>query len=100
MRATLKMEARMEPLADSANVIGEIPGREKPEEVVVLGGHVDSWDVGQGAQDDGSGVMASLAAVLLIKQLGLQPRFASPSGRTRRTDSRAAMGIATGSGKT
>lgn len=62
--------------ADSANVIGEIPSSEKPEEVVVLGGHIDSWDVGQGAQDDGSGIMASLAAVALIQKLGLHPRRA------------------------
>jgi Zn-dependent M28 family amino/carboxypeptidase len=51
--------------------MGEIPGREHPEEVVVLGGHVDSWDVGRGAQDDGSGIIASLQAVALIKKLGL-----------------------------
>lgn len=73
-RVHLEMQAHMEPDADSANVIGEIPGSEKPEEVVVLGGHLDSWDVGQGAQDDGSGVMASLEAVALIKKLGLKPR--------------------------
>jgi len=54
--------------------MGEIPGREHPEEIVVLGGHVDSWDVGRGAQDDGSGIIASLQAVALIKKLGLQPR--------------------------
>ncbi len=70
----LFMEAHMEPDADSANVIGEIRGREKPEEVVVMGGHLDSWDVGQGAQDDGSGCIASLQAVALIKKLGLRPR--------------------------
>jgi Zn-dependent M28 family amino/carboxypeptidase len=52
----------------------EIPGRERPEEIVVLGGHLDSWDVGQGAQDDGSGIMAALQAVALIRKLGLQPR--------------------------
>lgn len=68
------MEARMAEDATSANVIGEIPGREKPEEVVVIGGHLDSWDVGQGAQDDGSGIMAALEAAALIKKLGLQPR--------------------------
>jgi len=73
-RVHLEMQAHMEPEADSANVIGEIPGSEKPDEVVVLGGHLDSWDVGQGAQDDGSGVMASLEAVALIKKLGLRPR--------------------------
>ncbi len=54
--------------------MGEIRGREKPQEIVVLGGHIDSWDVGQGANDDGSGIMAALEAVALIKKLGLQPR--------------------------
>ncbi len=73
-RVHLEMQAHMDPDADSANVIGEIPGSEKPEEIVVLGGHIDSWDVGQGAQDDGSGIMASLEAVALIKKLGLKPR--------------------------
>src|SRR5271170_113339 len=73
-RVHLEMQAHMEPDADSANVIGEMPGAEKPEEIVVLGGHLDSWDVGQGAQDDGSGVMASLEAIALIKKLGLRPR--------------------------
>jgi Zn-dependent M28 family amino/carboxypeptidase len=70
----LSMDARTLPDADSANVIGEIPGRERPEQVVVIGGHIDSWDVGAGAQDDGSGIIASLQAVALIKKLGLQPR--------------------------
>jgi Zn-dependent M28 family amino/carboxypeptidase len=70
----LYMEAHMEPDADSANVFGEIPGREKPEEIVVMGGHIDSWDVGAGAQDDGSGIIASLEAAAIIKKLGLQPR--------------------------
>ena len=74
IRVRLKMEAHMEPEADSADVMGEIPGRERPEEVVVLGGHIDSWDIGQGAQDDGSGIMASLEAVALMKQLNLHPR--------------------------
>jgi carboxypeptidase Q len=70
----LEMEARTLPDADSANVIGEIPGREKPEEIVVIGGHLDSWDVGAGAQDDGSGCITALEAAYLIKKLGLQPR--------------------------
>ncbi len=74
IRVTLEMAAHMEPDADSNDVMGEIPGREHPEEVVVLGGHLDSWDVGRGAQDDGSGIMASLQAVAIIKKLGLQPR--------------------------
>jgi len=74
VKVHLEMAAHEEPDADSANVIGEIPGRELPQEVIVLGGHLDSWDVGQGAQDDGSGILASLEAVALIKKLGLQPR--------------------------
>ena len=73
-RIHLAMQAHLEPDADSADVMGEIPGSEKPEEIIVLGGHLDSWDVGQGAQDDGSGVMASLEAVALIKKIGLRPR--------------------------
>ncbi len=74
VRVHLVMQDRHEPDSVSHNVIGELRGREKPEEVVVLGGHLDSWDIGQGAQDDGSGVMGALEAVLLIKKLGLQPR--------------------------
>jgi hypothetical protein len=74
IKVHLEMAAHMEPDADSGDVMGEIPGREHPEEVVVLGGHIDSWDVGRGAQDDGSGIIASLQAVALIKKLGLQPR--------------------------
>lgn len=74
LRVHLEMGAHQEPDADSGDVMGEIPGREHPEEIVVLGGHLDSWDVGRGAQDDGSGVIASLQAVALIKKLGLQPR--------------------------
>jgi carboxypeptidase Q len=74
VRVQLTMAAHFEPDVESANVIGEIPGSENPDEVVVLGGHIDSWDVGQGAQDDGSGIMASLEAVSLIQKLGLKPR--------------------------
>jgi hypothetical protein len=74
VKVHLEMSAHMEPDADSFDVMGEIPGREHPEEVVVLGGHIDSWDVGRGAQDDGSGIMASLQAVALMKKLGLKPR--------------------------
>jgi Zn-dependent M28 family amino/carboxypeptidase len=70
----LRMEARTLPDADAANVVGEIVGREKPQEIVVLGGHIDSWDVGTGAQDDGSGCVACWQAVVLAQQLGLRPR--------------------------
>jgi Zn-dependent M28 family amino/carboxypeptidase len=70
----LYMEAHTLPDADSANVMGEILGREKPEEIVVMGGHIDSWDVGAGAQDDGSGIMAALEAAAIVRKLGLHPR--------------------------
>jgi len=70
----LKMEARFLPDAESANVVAELKGSEKPDEVVLLGGHFDSWDVGQGAQDDGGGVIIAWEAVRLLKELGLRPR--------------------------
>jgi carboxypeptidase Q len=71
---TLRMEARTLPDARSRNAVAEIVGREKPDEVVVLGGHIDSWDVGQGAMDDGGGSVAAWEAVRLMKQLNLRPR--------------------------
>jgi Peptidase family M28/PA domain len=74
VRINLLMEAQMLPDADSANVVAEITGRELPDEVVVVGGHIDSWDVGQGAHDDGGGIVAAWQAVTLMKQLGLRPR--------------------------
>ena len=70
----LKMEAQTLPDAPSRNVMAEIVGSEFPNEVVVLGGHIDSWDVGQGAMDDGGGVVAAWEAIRLIKELGLRPR--------------------------
>jgi len=73
VKVRLEMGAHMEPDADSGDVIGEIPGRAHPEEVVVIGGHIDSWDVGQGAQDDGAPSLACLQALALMKKLGLQP---------------------------
>ena len=70
----LKMDAKFLPDAESANVIAEIKGSEKPDEVVVIGGHLDSWDVGQGAHDDGGGCIVAWEAVRLLKELGLRPR--------------------------
>lgn len=74
VRVTLRMEAKWLPDADSSNVVADLKGREKPEEVVVVGGHFDSWDVGQGAHDDGASCIAAWQAVALMKKLGLQPR--------------------------
>ncbi|MAG21540.1 MAG: carboxypeptidase [Candidatus Marinimicrobia bacterium] len=71
---TLYMEAHFEDDVPSRNVVAELVGREKPEEIVVLGGHIDSWDVGQGAMDDGGGCVAAWQAVKLMQDLGLRPR--------------------------
>jgi Peptidase family M28/PA domain len=70
----LQMDAHMEADVEAGNVMGEIVGSEHPEQVVVIGGHIDSWDVGQGAQDDGSGIMGAYEAVTLIHKLGLKPK--------------------------
>jgi len=70
----LYMEAQQMPDVESRNIVGEIVGREFPEEVVVLGGHIDSWDVGQGAMDDGGGSVAAWEAVRLMHALGMRPR--------------------------
>ena len=74
IRAKLVMSAKTLPDAPSRNVMGEIVGAEKPDEVVVFGGHIDSWDVGRGAMDDGGGVVVAWEAVKLLQRLGLKPR--------------------------
>ncbi len=70
----LRMEAQTLPDALSRNVMAEITGSERPDEVVVFGGHIDSWDVGQGAMDDAGGVVAAWEAIRLLRELGLTPR--------------------------
>jgi carboxypeptidase Q len=70
----LKMEAKFLPDAESANVVAELKGSEKPDEIVLVSGHFDSWDVGQGAHDDGGGCIIAWEAVRLLKELGLRPR--------------------------
>ncbi len=70
----LYMEAEDQGEVPSANVLAEIVGSEKPEEIVVIGGHIDSWDVGQGAQDDGCGCVVAMEALNMIRKLGLQPK--------------------------
>jgi carboxypeptidase Q len=70
----LRMSARVLPDRQSRNVMGELVGREWPDEVVVIGGHIDSWDVGQGAMDDGGGVVAAWEALRVLKRLDLAPR--------------------------
>lgn len=70
------LELGAEPLepASSGNVIGEIVGAEAPDEIVVIGGHLDSWDLGTGAIDDGAGVGITMAAAKLILDSGWRPR--------------------------
>jgi len=58
----------------SGNVVGEIPGTERPEEIVLVGGHLDSWDLGTGAIDDAAGVGISLGAAQIILEAGLTPK--------------------------
>ena len=70
----IKVDSSEVPAAQSGNVIGEVVGREAPEEVVVIGAHLDSWDLGTGAIDDGAGVGITMAALELIKDAGLAPR--------------------------
>ncbi len=72
----VRLELDCERLADapSWNVIGELLGSELPDEVIVLGAHLDAWDVGHGAHDDGAGCVQVIEAVRLLKFLGLRPR--------------------------
>jgi carboxypeptidase Q len=74
VRVKLSMEAHFEPDAQSYNVIGEIRGSELPDQIVLVGGHFDSWDPGTGATDDGGGCIVTWEAVRLMKQLNLRPR--------------------------
>jgi Zn-dependent M28 family amino/carboxypeptidase len=73
VRVRLEMGALDGGLVDTANVVAEIRGAEKPEEIVLIGAHLDSWDVGQGAQDDGVGVIHAIEAMRLIRGLGVRP---------------------------
>lgn len=70
----LKLSCQNLPDGVSADVVGEIPGRELPKEVIVMGGHLDSWDKGKGAHDDGAGVCHSIEALRLIRESGFRPK--------------------------
>lgn len=70
----LTMGARTEPDRRSRNVVAEIVGRERPGETVVVGGHIDSWDVGQGVVDDAGGCVVAWEALRVLHRLGLRPR--------------------------
>jgi carboxypeptidase Q len=72
----VRLDMRHERLEDalSANVVGEVRGRERPDEIVVISAHLDSWDVGQGAIDDATGCVAAMEAARLIAALPVPPR--------------------------
>jgi hypothetical protein len=70
----LEMDCRSYPDIQSYNVIGEIVGSEKPNEIITIGGHLDSWDTGEGAHDDGAGVIHSMEALRLMKSLKIRPK--------------------------
>jgi carboxypeptidase Q len=70
----VRLSPRTLPDADSHNVIADWPGRERPDEIVVVSGHLDSWDLAQGAIDDGAGVISAMGAVQLLKSLGVHAR--------------------------
>ena len=74
VRVRLVTSGVTHPDVESANVIAEIRGRERPEEIVLIGAHLDSWDVGTGASDDGAGCIATWEALRLMKSIGIRPR--------------------------
>jgi len=74
VRLRLALGAQTLPDVDSASVLAEIRGAEKPDEIVLIGAHLDSWDVGQGAHDDGAGVVEVIDAMAHLQKLGVQPR--------------------------
>ncbi len=74
LKMNIKLKCKTLPDAQSYNVIGEIKGSEFPDEVVVVGGHIDSWDKGVGAQDDGAGCVQSMEVLDLMKRLNLKPK--------------------------
>lgn len=74
VRVRLSLSPREEARVPSANVVAELRGREQPDAIVLLGAHLDSWDVGQGAADDGAGVAITIDALNLLRRMGLVPR--------------------------
>ena len=74
VRVRLKMAAKFDTDVESFNVVGELRGREKPKEIVLVGCHFDSWDPGTGASDDAVGCIVTWEAARLMKKLNLRPR--------------------------
>jgi hypothetical protein len=74
VRVSLRLSCETLPDVEQANVIGELRGTELPGEVLVVGGHLDSWDKGVGAHDDGAGVVQAIEALRLLRAAGLRPK--------------------------
>ena len=74
VRMHLVLTPQQLPDAVSYNVIADLKGSEQPDQIIIVSGHLDSWDLGTGAIDDGAGVVVAMQTVQLIKQLGLSPR--------------------------
>ncbi|XP_033214916.1 carboxypeptidase Q-like [Belonocnema kinseyi] len=74
LKINLKMEAQLLPEVESRNVVAELAGDKQSEKIVIVSGHIDSWDVGQGAMDDGGGAFISWSSIVLLKQLDLRPK--------------------------
>ena len=70
----LEMDCREYPPTKSYNVIGELTGTENPDHIITFGGHLDSWDTGEGAHDDGAGVVHCLEAMRILKTLNYKPK--------------------------
>lgn len=74
LKVSLKMSCRKLKDEPSFNVVGEIKGSEKPNEIILAGGHLDSWDLGEGAHDDGAGVVQSMDVLAMYKKQGIKPK--------------------------
>lgn len=75
LKAYVEVNPRTYPDKDSYNVIAELKGKVEPDKIITFGGHLDSWDVGEGAHDDGAGVVHSIEALRILKAIGYEPRY-------------------------
>jgi hypothetical protein len=74
LRFRFRTFCRLLPPVTSHNVMGELRGAERPDEVIVVGGHIDSWDLSPGAHDDGAGCAQAVEALRLLRELGIRPK--------------------------
>lgn len=75
LKAYVEVNPKTYPDKDSYNVIAELKGKVEPDKIITFGGHLDSWDVGEGAHDDGAGVVHSIEALRILKAIGYEPRY-------------------------